>query len=61
MYCCNFNYNCVRIYTRKCAFYCLCAFLVALIICMMRRIENRNIARMTRDAQHRQRRPLKNG
>ena len=61
MYWCNFHYNCVRIYTTNCATFCVLACLVLFTIYWMRNIENQAIARMTRDAQHRQRRPLKNG
>ena len=61
MYWCNFHYNCVRIYTTNCATFCVLACLVLFTIYWMRNIENQAIARITRDAQHRQRRPLKNG
>ena len=61
MYLCNFNYKCVRIHTFDCAFHCVLAFSVLLIIFSARHIENRNIARMASDRHHRQRRPLRNG
>ena len=61
MYCCNFNYNCVRFYSLNCALIIVLACLVVLIIDWTRFIDHRNLAQMTRYAQHRQPRPLKNG
>ena len=61
MYWCNFHYNCVRFYTLNCAIIIVLVFLLVLFIFLIRFIQNRTIARMIRDAQHRQRRPLKNG
>ena len=61
MYWCNFNYNCVRFYTLNCVLNIFLVFLVALNTRRARLIDNRNLAQMTRDAQHRQPRPLKNG
>ena len=64
MYLCEFQYECVRIRTRKCVFTAGLAIVIVLLMCLARLMETRSIAGITSDVQlnrHRKPRSLKNG